>query len=252
MNREALERVEAAVRSKHSEDVIVPECKDGPTHGSRHLRLDYWVLRRSWTNFAMIGYEVKASRADFLRDNKWNEYLPLCNELSFIQTERGIVQPEELPAAVGLYRLAGPRLAVVRKPVWREIEPPLSLLAYVIMCRARIEREHGETREGRIAWWETWLAERDESKTLGHKCSKGLRERFDALTQGVKIENNRLRAEHEQVADAIALLDANGVPWRTSKWRLESEIKATTWDRQRVVDARDGLNKLLGEKEVEP
>lgn len=241
----ALERVAEAVRSKHSDDVIVPECKDGPTHGSNHLRLDYWVMRRSWSRFAYIGYEVKASRADFLQDKKWMRYMPLCHELWFIETERGLIHPEELPETVGLYRLAGSRLVTVRKAVHREIDAPELLLAYVIMCRSTIGREHAGTREERVAWWTEWLADKAATRDLGHRCSKGLRERFEQIVDGVRDENAQLKRERERVAETIALLDANGVPWRTSKWSLENQIRAAPWDRRAIEEARDKLNALL-------
>lgn len=246
-----LGRVEDALRSKHSDDVIVPECKDGPTHSTTHLRLDYWVLRRSWTRPAMIGYEVKTSRADFLRDQKWPQYLPLCNELWLVEAVRGIIQPEELPETVGLYRLAGSRLVTVRKSVWREIPPPESLLTYVIMCRSRIGREHGETREQRVAYWREWLADKDESRGLGHRCSKGLREKFDRLTDEIRNENHRLKREAESVAGVIEELDALGIPWRQGRYRAAEYVMAARWDRKEVEACRDMLTKLLN-GEVQP
>lgn len=33
--------VDAALRAKHSGDLVVVECKDGPSQASTHLRLDY-------------------------------------------------------------------------------------------------------------------------------------------------------------------------------------------------------------------
>jgi hypothetical protein len=63
---------------KHSEDVFVPECKNGSTWLSTHLRLDAWVMNRSWTKLKFTGYEIKVSRQDFLRDDthdiKWHNY----------------------------------------------------------------------------------------------------------------------------------------------------------------------------------
>jgi len=31
----------------------------------------------------MVGYEIKVSKSDFFNDIKWQEYLPMCNELFF-------------------------------------------------------------------------------------------------------------------------------------------------------------------------
>ena len=48
------------LEQRHSKDLFVPECKDGPTgsHGM-HVRLDAWVMPKSWANPALRGYEVK-------------------------------------------------------------------------------------------------------------------------------------------------------------------------------------------------
>ena len=72
------------IESRHSGDLVVAECKDGPTHYARHRRLDAWVMRKSWSKPALYGYEIKVSRQDFLKDDKWPDYLPMCNELYFV------------------------------------------------------------------------------------------------------------------------------------------------------------------------
>jgi len=52
-----------ALQIKHSDCVFVPECKDGPTQSvSNFLRMDAWVMVKSWSHPRMIGYEVKVSR----------------------------------------------------------------------------------------------------------------------------------------------------------------------------------------------
>lgn len=43
---------------KHSGDVFVPECKDGPTHYVSHSRLDAWVMARSWSKPQNAGVVV--------------------------------------------------------------------------------------------------------------------------------------------------------------------------------------------------
>jgi len=81
---------------KHAQDVCVPECKNGPTWTAKHLRLDLWAMKKSWSNPYTYGYEIKASRSDFLQDEKWLNYLPYCNYFSFVCLP-GLIEPEELP-----------------------------------------------------------------------------------------------------------------------------------------------------------
>ena len=56
--------------TKHSKDLFIPECKDGPTWGASHLRLDAWALTRSWASPCSYGYEIKVSRSDWMQDDK--------------------------------------------------------------------------------------------------------------------------------------------------------------------------------------
>jgi len=55
------------IADRHAEDVFVPQCKDGPTQGyGPKLRvLDAWAMRKSWSQWSTVGYEIKVSRDDF-------------------------------------------------------------------------------------------------------------------------------------------------------------------------------------------
>jgi len=46
-------------------------------------------------------FEIKTSRSDFLRDNKWQNYLDYCNYFAFVVPE-GLIDKSELPENVGL------------------------------------------------------------------------------------------------------------------------------------------------------
>jgi hypothetical protein len=245
--------VAEALQSRQSKDLIVPECKDGPTWGGGHRRLDYWVLRRSWSNPAMIGYEVKSGRADFLADQKWQTYLPLCNELWFIAETKDAIAAKELPESVGLLRLAGSRLITVRRAAWRELTvPPDALMTYVLMCRTRIEKEHMTGDGGQTAYWREWLERREEDQRVGYDVSKRLRQRYE---QDVERERARNDSLQEQVRSLTAIrdaLDARGVRWDrwTQAEEIVDEIMAPKWNRREVEHVRDTLTKLLDGSET--
>lgn len=57
------------------------------------IDLKNWIIR---------GFEIKASRRDFLRDDKWVGYLPYFNFFWFAIPEPGIVLPGDLPEDIGL------------------------------------------------------------------------------------------------------------------------------------------------------
>lgn len=83
---------------KHTRDIFVSHCKTGPWSGNAIL--DAWVMPKSWTR-PIVGYEVKISRSDFRRDQKWINYLPYCN-LFFFVTPWGLIEPWEVPEEAGL------------------------------------------------------------------------------------------------------------------------------------------------------
>jgi len=88
---------------KHARDLFVSECKNGSTWFTEGgLRLDAWVMKRSWASPLTIGYEVKVSRQDFLSDSKWHGYLDYCNEFYFVCPPE-LIQPNELPPKRVLY-----------------------------------------------------------------------------------------------------------------------------------------------------
>ena len=110
---------------KHGKDVFVPECKDGPTWGGEHLRLDAWAMARSWTRPLTWGYEIKITRRDFMQDKKWQSYLGFCSEFYFVTTAN-VIKPEELPAEAGLMVASKnlTRLYTKKKAQRRQVEVP--------------------------------------------------------------------------------------------------------------------------------
>jgi hypothetical protein len=97
----------AMLETRHSNDVFVPECKDGPTQTRSHLRLDAWVLLKTWSPITTIGYEIKVDRGDWRRDDKLHQYMPLCH-LLYVVALKGVVPADELPAGRSA-RLGGSR-----------------------------------------------------------------------------------------------------------------------------------------------
>lgn len=171
--------IQKLLAAKHAKDLFVAECNLGSAmRGCR--RLDAWAMPRSWSPWRTIGYEIKVARGDFLRDNKWREYLPFCHELSFV-TPRGLVAPEELPKDVGLLWVSstGARLYTKRKAVPRTPDPAkvASVMAYCLMSRAHIVAStYGGGVESNPDYWRRWLATKRENRALGYRVSRALAE----------------------------------------------------------------------------
>ena len=72
------------------DEICLPETEVGRTG----LRADLYTIKPSWKPVPTI-YEVKTSRSDFLRDDKWTSYLPFCERFYFAFPP-GLVKPEEV------------------------------------------------------------------------------------------------------------------------------------------------------------
>jgi hypothetical protein len=246
------------LRAKHSEDVFVPECKDGPTQSVRSFaQIDAWVMPRSWSHPHLTGYEIKVSRSDFLGDEKWRKYLPCCNYLYFAAPP-GIIHPHELSPEVGLLEASsgGARLFTKKKAQYREIPEPSRLFRYVLMSRANIGHEIGK-RNSR-AYWEEWMRKKELDFNFGHNVSKAIAKRVTDEISAVARENNQLKERMESYDSMREVLKALGLPEDVQQWRFQQEIQKlrdgmSHSDKQTIRRAHELLGeivkKLLPEKE---
>lgn len=185
--------VEALLASRHANDVFIRECKTGPTQSASACpRMDAWVMRKSWSQWTTIAYEIKVSRGDFLRDEKWRSYLPHCHELYFVAPLE-VCAPDELPDQCGLLRVTtgGKRLICKKKAPVRDIPFPEDVFVYAMMCRSRVVDE----ARPREQFWRDWMAQSDAKKDLGHAVSKKLRQLYADRIRAV--EEKCLILEHE-------------------------------------------------------
>lgn len=71
---------------------------------SGSIRPDVYVLKKSYSSFQPVTYEVKISRSDFLSDvtsGKWQGYLQFSSAVVFA-VPKGLVTKDEIPAGCGL------------------------------------------------------------------------------------------------------------------------------------------------------
>lgn len=168
--------------ARHTGDVFVSECKTGGSWTRHCPRLDAWAMKKSWEHPMTWGYEVKTSRSDFQRDDKWHDYLPYCNQLYFV-CPYNLIQPEEVPNPAGLLWVSKNGTAIQpapkKKAEVRNVVVPESLFRYILMHRAaiteaRVLRE--ETSDQRLEYWRQWLEKKRGSLDIGRSCSKALAE----------------------------------------------------------------------------
>lgn len=179
--------IEKLLSVKHRDDIFVPECKNGPTHTAGHLRMDAWVMKRSWANPLTIAYEIKVSRSDFLGDQKWHRYLDYCNEFYFV-CPTGLIDPTELPAEAGLMYVAktGTRLFRKKAAPRRKVQIPESLSKYLPICRMELANKNISTPDNPAAYWKKWLEEKEYEKDLGYLISQTIARE----ARKIKLENS--------------------------------------------------------------
>lgn len=129
------------LEERHGKDVFISECKNGETWGARDLlKLDAWVMRRSYSPFTTIGYEIKCSRVDFDNDQKWVKYLDLCHLFYFV-CPAGLIRVTDIPSGIGLIWVSTTgKLRTKKKAERKELDTNKlnGLLIYALMSRSKI------------------------------------------------------------------------------------------------------------------
>lgn len=212
---------------RHGADVFVSECKDGPTHGCRHARMDAWAMKKSWAHPLVTAYEIKVSRNDFLKDEKWRGYLPYCNEFYFAASP-GVIDPKELPDEAGLLitSKAGSRLFKKKRAAYRDIPIPESVFRYILFSRTQVTREY--QRESPREFWAQWLADKKDDEDLGYKVGQKLKRVISEQIDQARCDNHHLKRQIEEYADIRKLLEELGFEpdGYVSLWATRNKIKA--------------------------
>lgn len=239
------------LRVRHADALFIPECKNGPTHYGSHRRLDAWVMAKSWANPTLWGYEIKVSRSDFLQDNKWPDYLSMCNELYFV-CPSGLIAPEEIPDGVGLLWAAktGTRLYCKRKAPHRDIQFPEDVFRYVLMCRAKVTDEHGMS--GR-EYWERWLEDKELDFQFGQRVSRSIATLVAEQVTTARKENGRLESlmsGYDRVREILVELGID--PSEELSWQIKNKIAASVGvlpdDLQRALERAESALRQAIEK----
>jgi len=230
---------------KHREDIFITECKNGPTHTAEHLRLDAWVMNRSWVNNKITVYEVKVSRGDFLQDDKWRRYLPYCNEFYFV-CPPDIIKPGELDDGIGLLVTSanGTRLFKKRKSIHRKTVIPEDLYKYILMARVRITRENWF--EDKAEFWRNWLKEKEENRQIGHQASQGLQSIYRRDVTNVQDTQRRLEEQIDTLMEVREFLVEHDID--PTMWKPVNHLRAIVdgTDIQQLSDAAKRLVVEIG------
>ncbi len=161
------------------------------------LQFDGIAIYKSWSHPNIIGYEIKVSRSDFLRDAKYTGYIPYCNEFYFV-TPAGLVQRQEVEENIGLmwYNQKNGSLTIKKKAIHREIEVNSSMLLYIIMNR--LDSDRHPFHFSKAEYWKDWLNNKINNRELGYIVKSELLKKILVLENELK----RLRFKREEL-DAL-------------------------------------------------
>lgn len=225
-----------ALREKHHNDIFISECKTGPTQFGSHSRFDALVIRKSWAHPAVIGYEIKVSRQDFIHDVKWVDYLEYCNEFYFVSPP-GIIAVNEVSDDVGLYWTsgAGNKVYQKKKAKYRDIVVPDSLWRYILMWRARIGDEIDPNVLTEQDDWRRWLENRKVNHQFGYMVGRAIKEEIHKKITEVNNENDRIKnlvAKYEDIKQLLIKLGYD--PEHFSEYDAQRRISIGTIDTTEV------------------
>jgi hypothetical protein len=213
---------------RHAGDVFVPECKTGPTWTGNPIRLDAWAMKRSWASPVTWGYEIKVSRGDFLRDDKWHGYLDYCSDF-YLVCPPGLILANELPPGVGLINCStNAKVLYTRvKAVRREVQTPRELLVYVLMSRSQISKTDlaERRRQDREDYWREWLAKKSEDRDLGEAVGKAIRQTIEERIKNAERENRELREVNEGFESLRRMLASLDMPADRVSWYAERRVR---------------------------
>lgn len=220
-----------ALQNKHAEDAFYTQVKNGPTHTSTNLLIiDAVALSKSWAKPCITGYEIKVNRSDFTRDEKWVYYRQYCHRM-YLACPTGMIAPEELPDDTGLiwYNPEKKSLYTKKKALFRDVELPVEMLYYLVICRHDSER-HPYFSDRRQAL-EAWVDEKINTRTLSQEVSTCLVQRLKNAERKIsemELEMKGLQADSDRYQKISGIMREFGInvwnPVESLRKTLESKL----------------------------
>jgi len=229
------------LETKHIKDVFIAECKNGETWGARDLlKLDAWVLQRTYSPLTTIGYEIKCSRADFENDQKWVGYLDLCHLFYFV-CPAGLIHSTDIPSNIGLIWVSKSGRLHTKTKATRatpDIQKQNGLLIYALMSRSKIvanmmDINYANEPPDKLQEYRDIIERANERKELAYFIKAHIK-KFAEEVHKKDTEFSNREYEIKNFEERLAKL---GIVW---------DSKNSDWmDRTRVANEIDILGKQI-------
>ncbi|NCN09716.1 MAG: MmcB family DNA repair protein [Leptospira sp.] len=191
------------LRNKHEgqNDLFFSELNTGSSTREKVTRMDAWTMPRSWSNPECTAYEIKVSRSDFKKDEKWQTYLPYCNYIYFV-CPPGVIPIEDVPPEAGLYVTStnGTRLFKKKIAMNRKVDIPIELFRLALMRSIPSKSDDSSLdifdkqvmKLKKLEKLEDYVMNGDIIRERGHQLSLKIQEIIKKQILDVKAENKRL------------------------------------------------------------
>lgn len=217
------QEISRCLSEKHKKinDLYFDECKNGSTWFKKgeQLRLDGWAMNKSYAQPTYTGYEIKVDRGDFMRDEKWERYMPYCHRFYFV-CPRGLIKMNEITDPnVGLiyYNRDSPvqKLRTVKTCHKRKIDtPPAEFFQYLLFSRVdrddnspqlSDEEQHAKNRQWKAQRIYEFVKSQDGQKmsiaNVGWMLRDKYRDKWVDLQAGLRDVKERERAIENYLKD---------------------------------------------------
>jgi hypothetical protein len=242
------EYIKKLLAKKHEEDIFVNECRIGGWPGMNNTSyMDGWAMVKSWSTPNTIGYEVKVSRQDFIKDNKWHKYLDFCNQFYFVCPAK-LIDTSEVPQDVGMMWIqkGGSKLYTKKKAPRRETnqENMAQLYKGILMNRAKVSwvSMYGarsiSVENKKKLFFEDFVNKKEEDRTYGRLLSGRIRRVYEEKIKSVDEENKKLIKENKSLSDIKKMLVEMDIDPNT--WNVQNKIR----DRLKGEDLTSFVNHL--------
>jgi hypothetical protein len=212
-----------ALAKKHRTEFFLTEVKNGPTMYGGHLQFDAVAIYKSWAHPKIVGYEIKVSRSDFLKDNKYSLYLPYFHEFYFI-TPTGLVQRQEVENDIGLiwYNPEKGSLTTKKRAVYRNIEIDAAMLLYIIMYR--LENDRIPFYSKKAEYFKDWLKNKISNQELAWHVKSKLLDQVRELESEIR-RLSRAREDLEAYQEVLKVMQKHGLnTWYNPAEKLDEAL----------------------------
>lgn len=238
------------LRAKHGppEWLFADHVKDAAGFGSRRAIDGLAFNTFGSRGFAFVGYEIKRTRSDFLRElkdpHKAEAVAKFCNRFSILAADNSVASSDELPLGWGLYVVnsKGTGLLTKKQPAERKhvVEIDRPFLAAIVRRIQKSEREDFDAfAEARSQGFQNGRQSMEES----NRRDKEARATLEAeVADFEKRSGIRLRGwQGPEMGDAVRIILGNGRLRQTQAARrfVEGLEKATERARATVVQLEE-------------